>query len=295
MKTVKLLSVILMGVVLSACQITTELKDGSFQTKQVNSFDQVASSVHNSVAKYGAENVLVVVDIDNTLLTSDTDLGSDIWYQWQRNKLAVKPTPSQQVACLFEDAIGLLYELAPMQLTEASVPTLIEQWQQQGVVVFGLTSRSPKYRAATERELLSNGIDLTGNPLTPHGNSGFIFREMHNREVSYMQGIMMTTGLNKGEMLSLMLAKTGAEFKAIIFVDDSQKNITDLTEHFSASAPADMTVFHYTRIEHLREQQHGTVLTQQQANAMAADWDRLQHTLNQVFPTRVRQGCLSTN
>lgn len=40
--------------------------------------------------KYGAKNVLVVFDIDNTLLKANQPLGSDQWFEWQAE--AIKQT-----------------------------------------------------------------------------------------------------------------------------------------------------------------------------------------------------------
>lgn len=244
--------------------------------------------------QYGADQVLIVLDIDNTILTSTTDLGSDIWYQWQRGKFDIKPTASQKVSCLFEDSIGLLYELAPMILTETNLNQTISNWQVSGHSVMALTSRAPKFRAATERELARNQVDLASSALVPIGQETFIFREKKGREISYMQGVMMTSGLHKGEMLLHILEKTAREFAAIVFVDDSQKNIDDMYNTFQNVKNLDMRIFHYRRVEDEREKRFGQVLTQNQADLMAQQWQQLNTTLGQIFPARnLAQGCLA--
>ncbi|WP_299073150.1 DUF2608 domain-containing protein [uncultured Paraglaciecola sp.] len=258
-----------------------------------NAYAEIVSDTASLTAQYGAENVLVVLDIDNTILTSTTDLGSDVWYQWQRGKLAVKPTAAQQVACLFEDSIGLLYELAPMKLTEQNVDHNITNWQKAGHTVIALTSRAPKYRAATERELARNQVNLAASALVPKGQDSMTFREIKGREISYMQGVMMTSGLNKGEMLQHLLDKTQREFSAIVFVDDSQKNIDNIYKAYQDVKNLDMRIYHYTHIEDQREKQFGHVLTQDQADNMAEQWLQLNRTLQQIFPARdLEQGCL---
>ena len=40
-----------------------------------------------------------------------------------------------------------------MKLTEDKLPEIISNWQVLGNTVIALTSRAPKYRPATEREL----------------------------------------------------------------------------------------------------------------------------------------------
>lgn len=284
-------------VLLSACASNPKTEDRSLVQDEIVSFDTVAATVEKLNKQYGEENVLIVVDIDNTLLTSSVDLGGDIWYQWQRGKLSVKPSAEQQVQCLFEDSIGLLYELVPMNLTEAQLPTLISGWQAQGNTLFALTSRAPKYRAATERELARHDLNLAVTALKPKGEKETpVYREMLQREMSYMQGVMMTSGMNKGEMLTYILDKTGRSFDAIVFVDDSAKNITNVVAEFKSKNSIDRHIFHYVNIEHARKEKQGTLLTHAQANRMAEDWNTLQYTLKLLFPARdLTSGCLSAN
>ena len=90
-----------------------------------SNFAVIDSTIVELSQQYDVSEILVVLDIDNTILTSSTDLGGDIWYQWQRGKLNLKPYDDQKVDCLFEDAIGLLYELGTMQLTDSLIPYVI--------------------------------------------------------------------------------------------------------------------------------------------------------------------------
>ncbi len=259
------------------------------------SFDRVDAVVATLNETYGSDDVLIVLDIDNTILTSSVDLGGDFWYQWQRGRLGVQPESDQKVDCLFEDAIGLLYELGPMQITEASLPDKIRTWQDSGNTVFALTSRSPKYRAATERELMRAGVDLSRAALSPEDGGVPVYRDITDREWSYMQGVMMTTGMNKGAMLRMLLDRTGREFSAIVFVDDTRRHVDHVFAEFKGSDRTAVRLFHFTRIEAAREETHGAVLTEQQAAKMAADWQRLKAVLNAVFPARAAtEDCLGT-
>jgi len=87
----------------------------SLKDTAVVDYRVVDRTIDEKVQQFGAGSVLVVLDIDNTILTGDSDLGSDIWYQWQTDKLDIKPRPDQKLDkdCLFNEAINLLYELAP--------------------------------------------------------------------------------------------------------------------------------------------------------------------------------------
>lgn len=282
-------------VLISACSVNPKISDLPIKKTEIVSFKTVAEDVSRLNSKYGESNVLIVLDIDNTLLTSSVDIGGDIWYQWQRGKLAIKPDESQKVACLFEDSIGLLYELLPMNLTERKLPEIIEQWQSAGNTVFALTSRAPKYRSATERELNNKGIDFEIAALSPAGKGAPIYRETSERELSYMKGVMMTSGMNKGEMLDFILSKTERTFDAFVFVDDSEKNIVNVYQKYKGRNDIDRNLYHYVNVEKSREAEFGSVLTAAQATNMANDWIKLNKTLKAIFPKRhLSEGCLSS-
>ncbi|MGV6853123.1 MAG: DUF2608 domain-containing protein [bacterium] len=292
-RTVTLFTVTVLTVLLSAC-VKPDIIHYQVNVKDTNSFSGVQYEIAKLDEQYKPDDVLIVLDIDNTLLTSATDLGGDVWYQWQRGKLDIKPTSTQKVDCLFEDSIGLLYELGPMKLTDQKLPEMIKSWQGSGHPVIALTSRAPKYRAATERELNRNGINFETSAVAAKGKRAPVFRENLKREMSYMKGIMMTTGMNKGKMLSYLLNKTDRHYKWIIFVDDSNKNIKAMSEQFTQLANQNVSIFHFTQVERERIKENGSVLTQSQANKMDSDWKKLNSTLLEIFPARHRQqGCLS--
>lgn len=268
----------------------------SLKDTTVLDYTSVDKTIREKIAKYGAGNVLVVMDIDNTILTADRDLGSDFWYQWQSGKLDVKPTPDQKLSsdCLFNEAIQLLYETGTMSLTDQQLADYINQWQKQQVTLFALTSRSPTCRAATERELKNNKVNLTlTEPLTIDSNS-FSFNYTYSVNatstglISYMNGVFMTSGLNKGEMLAHLINRTGKKYSAIIFVDDTRKNIDNVKAKYSSCTDSDVTLFYYTRMEEDRKHKNnGVIVTKEQADKMAKEWNDLLKSLSTVFPERM--------
>ena len=260
--------------------------------KETEHFADIATKISQLTAQ--GEKPLVVMDIDNTLLTTTSDLGGDIWYQWQRGKLDVKPAKEDKVDCLFQDSINLLYELVPMKNIEDGVPAMVRSWQDEGLTVFAMTSRSPNYRFATEREMIRNGYNMAVTPLTAKGSEKApVLVDKPKRALSYINGIMMTTGMNKGTMLDYVLEKTGQKFDKIIFVDDSQKNVVNMSKAYKDDASVDMTIFHYTKVEADRIAMNGTILTQAQAGKMASDWKVLNATLDKIAPARAGDSCLA--
>lgn len=266
----------------------------SIKDTAVCDYKTIDNTIYQKINQYGADQVLVVMDIDNTLLTADTDLGSDIWFMWQNGEIdGITPTPEQKLTrdCVYKEAIGLLYELGTMSLTDSLLPNYINQWQNDGVTVFALTSRSPKYRAATERELQRNQIFLDSSELRTIDGAELSFSyNYQKRDISYSNGIMMTTGLNKGEMLSHILGRSGRSFKAIIFTDDTRKNIDSVKTWYSTCNDMDIVLFHYTKIfTDRRKENNNMLLTPEQAEKMDRDWDGLIYLLNTVFPERLEK------
>jgi len=263
------------------------------------SFEEVDKLVSQKNKQYGISEVLVILDIDNTILTSQEDLGGDIWYQWQRGELEdIKPTEEQKIKnCFYEDVIGLLYELGTMELTDSLLPNYISNWQSAGTPVFALTSRSPKYRTATERELIKRGIDFSLSPLKTIEGETPTYDYKLQRDMSYQNGIMMTTGMNKGEMIAHILGRTGRSFKAIIFVDDSEKNVKNVRLEYQDNPDIDFTIFHYDKIVRDRIIANGGVIvTPKQAKKMAKDWNELNDTLNCIFPGRnIKNKCVCSD
>lgn len=268
----------------------------SVKDTSITEFIEVVKIVNQKIKLFGESEILIVLDIDNTLLTSHVDLGGDVWYQWQTGKLDLKPTKEQKVGkCLYKDAIGLLYELGTMDLTDTLIPEYIHSWQDTGITVFALTSRSPRDRTATERELKKKEIDFSKTALKAYGECVPIYRYNMQKDMSYMNGIMMTTGMDKGKMLAHILEKTGRSFEAIVFVDDSKKNVDAVKRKFYNAIAIDFTIFHYEKIiEDRKRANGGVILTKEQAGKMAEDWKELNKILNMIFPGRNINGeCVS--
>ncbi|MGS2719776.1 DUF2608 domain-containing protein [Paraglaciecola aestuariivivens] len=227
------------------------------------------------------ESTLVILDIDDTLLTASEFFGSDKWYDWQRGR-ALQPNGQAQpiseqdkVACLF-DVLGMTYEIASNIPTQANMQSLVAQVQQDLLI---LTARSGNYRAATMRELNRNGIDLKTKALTAK-DQGLHYPKTHNGRtatLSYVDGVFMVQGMDKGVMLLDLLKRLNKSYQAVVFVDDKSHNINNMANALK-SAGIDYYGFKYTRVDK-------TVSSQEVKHAQAAANDLMQ-LLQQHFTDR---------
>lgn len=271
-------------------------------------FAVAKNAVERMVNKHGANEVLLVVDIDNTLLAMNQDLGSDQWFNWQSELLSDDENSPELVADSFGgllDAQGLLFSLSQMHAPEPELPGMIKAIQDSGVTTVVLTSRGPDFRDATERELSRNEYDFRNNSLTiieqrgpflpfsldtpnAHGLSKAIVEKIKSslRPVSYSQGIYMTSGQHKGYMLQTLLARSVVDyelvavkrqFKAIVFVDDHKKHTERMHEAF-ANRNIDLVTIRYA-------QEDGNVhsFNQSSKRHVVDGWNRLEQTIRATF------------
>ncbi len=212
-------------------------------------------------AKFGAKEVLLVFDIDNTLLASTTQLGSDQWFTWQDTLLENKEkSPEDDALLVSRDfggllaAQGVLFYMGKMRLTDQAFPKLISSFGDAGNTVIALTSRGPEYSYQTIRELFRNKYDF-GRSAPPFieglyepvkgfdlerlkGKFRLSKREAEQFQVSkmrslqYLDGVFYSSGHHKGAMLRLFLAAAQISPKAIVFVDDKVKHLVRVQEAF---------------------------------------------------------------
>ena len=247
------------------------------EVKDLASMNDVKMLTEGLQAKYGAKNVLIVFDIDDTLLTSHVDLGSTAWWNWQGKLAKTDPAylPFGRRLAVANTAFSLS-ELHPVE--GPTTVNFIHDLTAAGSPVFALTARGPDNRDATLRELHRNGLDFTSAPecgaplcvkrgildgdkiVVPLARKRFGFKDGEKtrdigkgplklsarRPVSVSDGVMMVSGQNKGVMLRLLVdSLKGTHPKAIVFVDDSTHNI----ENAKAASPAfseALYIIHYT-------------------------------------------------
>jgi hypothetical protein len=209
---------------------------------------QLVTELSFEMAKlYGAQNILVALDIDNTLLAMEQGLGSDQWYYWQKSLEAEQPCSEQLVDDLLQ-AQGALFFASAMRPVQDNAAEQVRRMQDEGIKVIALTSRGPEYRLATFRELRRNGISLWSSAWAPaRGYPETFVPEGGTRPALYEDGVFMTAGQDKGVMLKALLDKSGQPYPTlIIVVDDKQEYLNQIMGAFSWSGTA-VQAWRYTR------------------------------------------------
>jgi hypothetical protein len=224
---------------LSAC---TAHVDIDWKTKPVESLDRetadLADVTTDALAladSNGPENVLMVFDIDNTILAMEQGLGADQWYEWQKDLANHDQCNPQNVGDRFAVQGALLFASA-MRPTQNDAASQVAAVQARGIPVIVVTSRGHDYRLQTFRELRRNGYNFTYSAIGPEGGYDQPFIPVEGGLMSlYEDGVFMTAGQHKGKMLSALLQKTRTELPDVIVIaDDKQKNLDAIKEIFTA-------------------------------------------------------------
>ena len=288
LKTTALATVLLM---LAACASVPPAQNVLAETEDLA---MVTDSALQLADRHGPDQVLVVFDIDNTLLAMEQGLGSDQWYYWQKHLAKDDPCSGDLVNNRFR-VQGALYFVSAMRPTQPDAALQIRRLQDAGLTVIALTSRGPNYSLQTFRELRRNEISFWPGALPPkRGYSESFIPASGTRAALYQDGVFLTAGQHKGDMLKALLDKTGAGAPAVIVMaDDKAENLQAVMETFEGSG----TAVHAWRYS--REDANIATLDTQKA---AAQWKAVRPALikiERIFgpdnfdlpPQVVREGC----
>ena len=235
------LSPLLLVVLLSACagQAVRPSATPESEVRASHDLADIAPALAESTKR-----TLLVLDIDDTLLTSDGFFGSDKWYEWQKTLPASDPG---KVPCLF-DVISLNYETGGQRATQPDGPALVNAVQVDKLL---LTSRNPLYRGGTLRTLQDAGYALPAPLGNADASLSWDFRKAPGARMSrvvYDQGVFMTTGQDKGLVLLDLLRRLGLRYDRVVLVDDGEKNISNM-QNALRDAGIDYLGLHYTRVD----------------------------------------------
>jgi len=297
-------------------QLAGVLLAGDSSDQEADNFSVVEKeAMRLGKANGGNDKVLLVFDVDNTLLAMRQDLGSAQWFAWQADLPADDPQKVGDFSKLLRIQ-SLLYSVSSMRPTQPDQPKIVKRLQNSGFKTLLLTSRGFDLRDATRRELRANGYDfeksalpITGEkaasgfdgPYCPYDASKIELSGVSRKEggrwlgvrnsdpvkiktprpISYSEGVCMTAGQHKGMMLRMLLHRSNniGKFKAIVFVDDGPHHVKNVIEAFE-NQDVEVVGFRYSRedpnVDRFKENRSG-----EKDRALKA-WKELSKTLETV-------------
>lgn len=234
MKALLMLAILLSSPFVSA-------KSRIVKTKE---YSEVFQSIEAKGLKYGPSNVLVVFDIDDTLLVTPDCRKPDGTWARGNTKLFICPTLH----------------------TENNLSLKLDQVQKAGYSTIALTARGNILIESTQRELArvhENSLPLIfkGHPFTDEVQSILVPKTKtckkgetppclsgkYSDRPKFLDGVMYANSTNKGLALKALLNELAREYEAIVFVDDNSKNADNIHAVYKNGNAVDMEVFLYLR------------------------------------------------
>lgn len=176
------------------------------------------------------KNVLVVFDIDNTLLCPDTDLGSD---QWFSSELSIRMKQGKELVAAVDDILPVYIHIqryAHIIPTESSLEHDILHIQSIAHSTMCLTARSSGLIDITLNQLAASGLNfpqphwMKNFPLQPYDHAGHL-----------AEGIIFVGNNDKGSCLLAYLNHHGHQPDMVIFVDDKFSNVRSVVSALETS------------------------------------------------------------
>lgn len=209
--------------------------------------------------------VLLVLDIDNTLLTAPQYLGSDNWFNQHAVRIREGKDPDFSSMSELITAQTIFFGMASLDATEPDIPGLLADADRAGVDIFLLSARGPELYDATRRELDRNKLQFRA----PYACAFFLCTDdgLYNddeiraglaaigeqspvspyRNILIRNGMMLVAGQDKGVMLKLLIGAIGGQrYSRVIVADDGHENIEALA---TSRNPVPLTLFHYGRVD----------------------------------------------
>jgi phosphoglycolate phosphatase-like HAD superfamily hydrolase len=201
------------GIYLAYCWLTTA-PDIIVESKNITDiYTYIKPNEYN-------KDLLVIFDIDNTIATTPTPLGSDQWfYAMKKGFVETGKSDQEAIDHLLPQYIHIQRNtwLIPVEKDTVSV---IHTLQEKGVSVIALTARSLELAHRTIEQL--HHMDIYFTKTDPYECP---IAYDNKKPGIYIDGIIFSGNHDKGEMLVHWFKQSNYRPKKVIFIDDKLKNL----------------------------------------------------------------------
>ncbi len=194
----------------------------------VSSMDQIREVLHSDILNrvLNVNDVLVLFDLDNTLIEPDAEVASDQWFDacirfCQAKGLAVQKAV-KRVLPLWMD---LLHKIT-MRPVEPQAVTVVSELLTLHVPVIALTARQISLCALTARQLHDVNIEFVMSTLA---NKSFTFNHK-SFCIHFEHGVLLCNGNDKGLAIAQLLDQLCIKPHIIVYIDDKEKHLQSVAK-----------------------------------------------------------------
>lgn len=180
----------------------------------------------NEIYPHLQPGMLVIFDIDNTLIEPVQELGSNQWFE-NRMKEYISYGCSKPDA--LEKALRewtAIQNITLVKLVEPEIAGIVKDLQTLGYTVMGLTTRGLGISTCTLHQLQTVNIDLKTTAPT---DAEIFF--MNERSVLFRGGTLFTAGTHKGNALEKFLKTIDCKPSSILFINDKYSHLLPVEDY----------------------------------------------------------------
>ncbi|MES2198723.1 MAG: DUF2608 domain-containing protein [Chlamydiota bacterium] len=173
---------------------------------------------------------IILCDIDDTILIPTQMLGSDEWFCALMKKHVEEGLSYQEALKESLDKWVMIRHVTKMQLVESSTASIIQDMQERGFSLMGLTTQGLTLMEKTTRHLEENGVFFEKE--APFSKDVY-FEQPKRGEfegVLYRKGVLFTGGAHKGKSFFTLCEKMGYIPKHIVFINDKATHLKEIEE-----------------------------------------------------------------
>lgn len=172
----------------------------------------------------------ILCDIDDTLLIPSQMVGSDEWFCAMLQRYKEEGLSPKEALQKSLDRWEMVRHVTEMQLVEPVTASIIQQMQENGLCVMGLTTQGFSLERRTVWQLEGNGVLL--HKTAPSEDDVYFTRDSKGEKqgVLFRKGILFTGGAHKGESFFTLCEKVGHDPKHIVFINDKGTHLAEIKE-----------------------------------------------------------------
>ncbi len=217
------------------------MRVGSLQGQPICSFKEIESEIDSVRAVHRPEDVLVLFDVNYTLLFVD----HPAMYIPNIKQHPIEMQVIMQGLSKEEQniVIGLATKAEPQRVVEESIPGTIQRIKNSGVKVLALSAALSGMFCGLDSEewfystLKSFDIDFSSSFQNIDSFTFNDFPLYNNSLPTYNKGIVLTNKCDKGAVLVSFLKRTGYHPKMVVLVDNKKANIEEMEATLKAFDP----------------------------------------------------------
>lgn len=184
------------------------------------------------------QKILIVLDIDDTIIRPTSTLGSDTWF---RKCMQDKPHDIDSLI----DKMYYVYSMLDFKLVEPNTQRLVDILGNDQIDYFCLTARNTLFTSHTVKHLTEAGVKdgfVRNNLLNVSDYLDIKLKDtvtdnmVSSYGIRYLDNLCHSSGNHKGEIITHILndhyKSKDSGYDIVIFVDDSDRNVDKVYDSF---------------------------------------------------------------